>query len=121
MTVTMTRQQKIAKAKAFTAKQSTKVLVQSLLALLPQIEAATAKAGKTKAIADYDACQPLLMNRSWIIDALEKRYPEASDAVRAAFEAADAAMIAAPTDTDPRQFDVDYEAVLINAIPATER
>lgn len=103
---TLTREQKIDKAKAYTVARTTKLLVQSLRGLEPQIDAARDRASITKAEADYITCEALNQSRSWIIEELEARYPAASAAVEAAFEAGD---------------DVDYDAVLINAIPASER
>lgn len=103
MAVTLTRDEKIAKAKGYVAVCPTRLLVQSLRDIGPQIDAARTLAKETK---DYDHCQALNLTRSWIIGALEARYPETSAIIDAAFEASD---------------DVDYDAVMIAAIPASER
>jgi hypothetical protein len=89
-----------AEAAQVIARTSTPTLVTSLIAV------------------DKMAGQEALRVRAWIIEALEERYPEASAAVEAAFEANEAAMIAAPDGADPADFDVDYVAVLIAALPA---
>lgn len=112
MTVSI-RDQKIAKAKAFTAAQRTPVLVQSLRTVQLQI-------AELRGVVN-DQTNALRLTRSWIISELEERYPNAAAAVAKAFDDADAAMIAAPDGVDLDQFDVDYEAVLINAIPVIER
>lgn len=100
------RQKLIARAKALTAAQSTPALVASLRALAPQIEAARATADRTRAIADYDQCAALNTTHAWIAEALENRYPQAVKALETAFEANE---------------DADYDAVLITAIPESER
>jgi hypothetical protein len=81
-------------ARALVAQQSTRTLVTSLRTLAtPSDQAET-------------------LARAWIIDALEERFPAASAAVQAAFDANDAAMIAGQ---DPAE--VDYVAVLLASIP----
>lgn len=51
------------------------------------------------------ASQEHIMSRAWTIDELEERFPAASDAVQAAFEAA---------ETAPGEYvEVDYVAVLL--------
>lgn len=103
MTVTLTRDEKIAKAKGYVAACPTRILVQSLRGIGPQIAAARALAGETK---DYGHCQALNLTRSWIVEALEARYPEVVPVIDAAFEVSD---------------DIDYDAVMIAAIPEGER
>lgn len=98
---TLTRDQKIAKAKAYTAARTTPLLVQALTAIGPQIDAARAKAGKTKADADYLDCEALNMSRMWMIEALEARYP------------AVVAVVSAALDADE---DADYDAVFVAAV-----
>lgn len=100
---TTTRDQKIAKAKSFTTCQSTPVLVTSLRALGAQITTATAIARKTKR---YDDVQALNLVAYWTREALENRYPEAAAAVEKAF------------DDDP-DGDLDYDAILLAAIPVS--
>jgi hypothetical protein len=103
------RQSAIARGKALAAAQSTPALILSLLALAPRIEAARAKAEATGAIADYDTCAALNTAHAWTVGALEDRYPQAVEALEAAFEAAG------------EDGEVDYDAVLIAAIPAADR
>lgn len=102
---TTTRDQKIAKAKSFTARQSTPVLVTGLRALRVQITTAIAIARETKR---YDDVQALNLVAYWTREALENRYPEAAAAVEKAF------------DDDP-DGDLDYDAILLAAIPASEK
>lgn len=82
-----------ADAQALTAAQSTDNLVLSLRVL------------------DTASTPEERMVRAWIIDELEKRYPAASAAVQAAFEA-DEALLIAGVDTPG----VDYTDVLVTAI-----
>lgn len=85
---------KRAEARALVAQQSTRTLVTGLEALaVPTDQAET-------------------LARAWIIDALEERFPVASAAVQAAFDANDAAMIAGQEPAE-----VDYVAVLLANIP----
>lgn len=99
---TMTREQKIEKAKNFTASQSTPVLVVSLISLGQQIAEAAALARQTK---QYGDVQALNLVAYWTREALENRYPEAAAAVEKAF------------DDDP-DGDLDYDAILLAAIPS---
>jgi hypothetical protein len=55
------------------------------------------------------------MVRAWIIDTLEDRYPDASAAVETAFDSAE---LRAMESADYPVENVDYVAILINAIPA---
>lgn len=84
---------------AFTASQPTKLLIESLHGVEAMLPMET---------PDRPA---LLITRSTIIVELERRYPEASDAVADAFDAADLAM--QTEDSDPATHDVDYVAVLL--------
>lgn len=54
----------------------------------------------------------LRLTRSWVITELERRYPEASDAVDRAFEE-DEIRVAAGADPT----EIDYVGILIAAIP----
>lgn len=56
------------------------------------------------------------MVRAYMIEELERRYPAASAAVAAAFDAETAAIIAGNEDVA----EVDYVAVLLENIPAAE-
>lgn len=85
------------KAQALTARQSTPALVVSLRMVEAKLNTLTPAA---------DDAQALRLTRSWIITELEARFPAASDAVEAAFDAAD--------ETGE---DVDYVAVLLANIP----
>lgn len=89
---------KRAEAKALVAQQPTRTLVAGLEALA----------------APKDEAE--ILARAWIIDALEERYPLASAAVQAAFDANDAAMIAGQEPTE-----VDYAAVLLGAVETVTR
>jgi len=60
----------------------------------------------------YELDEPHVLLRAKLIVALETRYPEASDAVQDAFEAADAREVETGEDVP-----VDYVAVLVAAIP----
>lgn len=105
---TLTREQKIEKAKAYLAARSTRLLVESLRDIGPQIEAARAKASITRTDGDYLECQALNQSRSWIVQELIERHPEVDIALDIAFEQAG-------------DNDVDFDAVMIAAIPASER
>lgn len=87
---------KTAEARAKTAAQPTATLVTALRT----IETAGAETPEEKLV------------RAWIIDALEERYPAAGAAVQAAFDAADADMVAG---REPAE--VDYVAVLLAHLP----
>ena len=84
-----------ADAKALTAKQSTDNLILGLRML------DTASTAEERLV------------RSWIITELEERYPAASAAVGAAFDAAEEVVMNDPEAEYP---EVDYTTVLINAI-----
>ena len=88
----------IDKAHTLTAKQSTPALVLSLRMVESKLN---------NIAAASDEAQALRLTRSWIITELEGRFPGASDAVDAAFDAAD--------ETGE---DVNYVAVLLANIPA---
>lgn len=103
---TMTREQKIEKAKRFTASKGTPVLVTSLLALGPQIAEAAALARKTK---QYGDVQALNLVAYWTREALENRYPEAAAAVEKAYDEA------------PDDVELDYDAILLAAITESEK
>lgn len=105
---TLTREQMIEKAKALIAGQPTKTLVQSLREIGPQIAAARAKADITRTDDDYLMCQALNQPRSWIVQELISRHPEIDIALDIAFEQAG-------------DNDIDFDAVMIAAIPASER
>jgi hypothetical protein len=100
---TTTRQDKIARGKALTAEKSTPVLVASLRSLGPQIDKAREVAAVT---GEFEDCQALGLVRSWVVTALEDRYPHLADALDAAFEADE---------------DADYDAVLIANIPEADK
>jgi len=104
---TLTRQQKIEKAKNKARALSTGALIVSLLRLDADIETERPRATETK---DYDQIQALTLTRSWVIQVLEERYPAASDAVGDAFDLAEA-----------NGEDIDYVATLIAAIPESEK
>jgi hypothetical protein len=97
---TTTRQDLIIRGKALTAEKSTPVLVASLRSLTVKVDQARELASVT---GDYEDCQALNLVRSWVVNALESRYPQAVAALEEAFEADE---------------DSDYDAVLIAAIPA---
>lgn len=97
---------KINAGKQHAQKQTTPVLVVTLAQLDIQFADAATKAKHT---GDYGTVQALNMVRSWTIEALELRYPAASQAVEAAFDNA--------ADDE----EVDYVAVLLAAIPAGEK
>lgn len=90
-----------AKAHAFTARQSTPALVTSLRMVEAQLDTLPAVS---------DDAQALRLTRSWVIVELEHRFPAASDAVDAAFAAA-----------DETGGDVDYVVVLLDHIPDETR
>lgn len=97
---TTTREAKIAQAKALTASKPTRTLAGSLRMIKAKIDADPQH-------ADGAAWR---LTHSWIIGELETRYPAASDAVEAAFIAAE----------DDPSIEVDYVAVLLGAIPVAE-
>lgn len=85
------------RAKKFTASQPANVLAASLLKLYDE--------GKKRNLSAEER-----LVHAWLIDELEERFPEASDAVERAFDEAeddDAADVA----------EVDYVAVLLAHIP----
>lgn len=96
---TETRTQLIARGRALTAEQSDETLLLSLAAIGPKIKAARAKASISR---DYDECQALNLQCSWIVHELEERFPAAYEAVNDAFDAAG--------DDDSG---LDYDALLI--------
>lgn len=102
----LTREQKIAKGKRLAAAQSTPVLIESLVKLGEQIDAEREVAMRTQ---DYGQIQALNMTRHWVVETLENRYPEASAAVGKAYDEA------------PEDADLDYNALLIAAIPENEK
>lgn len=83
------------KARAKLAATSTKMLADSL-----------------RLVADPQTAEERMV-RAWIIDTLEDRYPDASAAVEIAFDSAGLALM--ETGVEP---EVDYVAVLLDAIPA---
>jgi len=103
MTTTTSRQDLIARGKALTAEKSTPVLVAALRSLSSKVDQARELARVT---GQYEDCQALNLTRSWVVQALEDRYPAAVQALEEAFEADE---------------DSDYDAVLIAAIPEAER
>ncbi|QYN17514.1 hypothetical protein [Amycolatopsis sp. DSM 110486] len=104
--MTTTREQKIAKGKALIAAQPTRILVGTLLEL------------RTKPDDSLSAEERLV--HAWVCEALEERYPKASEALDTAFAEFETAVEAAPDGTDPAQFDFDFDAVLIANIPAED-
>jgi hypothetical protein len=106
--LTETRDQKIARAKRFAATQRTPVLIESLAKIDIQIAEERPRAQRTK---DYRQIQALNLTRSWTIEALENRYPEAAEAVTKAFDEA----------TDEELDNLDYDTILLAAIPASEK
>jgi hypothetical protein len=63
-------------------------------------------------IANTKPTSEILMSRSWVISELERRFPEADEAVARAYEE-DAVKVAAGADPT----DIDYVNILIAAIP----
>ncbi|MEV8610267.1 hypothetical protein AB0383_20470 [Amycolatopsis sp. NPDC051373] len=97
------------KAQRLVQAQSTQTLITSLTALGPQIDEARETAQRTK---NYDDAQALNLTRSWVVNELENRHPEASAAVEQAF-------IDAETDED--MLALDYDMLLIAAIVKAQR
>lgn len=106
--LTETRDQKIARAKRLAANQRTPVLIETLTRLDIQIAEERPRAQRTK---DYTQIQALNLTRSWTIEALENRYPKAAEAVVKAFDEA----------TDEELENLDYDTILLAAIPANEK
>lgn len=105
---TMTRDQKIAKGKRMATAQSTPVLIETLARLDVLIAEERIRAAATKNYADIQA---LNLTRSWTIEALENRFPEAAEAIVKAFDEA----------TDEELENLDYDAILLAAIPESEK
>lgn len=89
-----------AKARALIERQSTSSLIGALLIL-------KAKGGNLTADER--------MAHAWTIEGLEERYPAASAAVEAAFDAAEQVVMDNPGAEYP---EVDYVAILVANIPA---
>jgi hypothetical protein len=106
--LTETRDQKIARAKRLAANQRTPVLIETLAKIDTQIAEALPDAQRTK---DYAQVQALNLTRAWTIEALENRYPEAAEAITKAFDEA----------TDEELETLDYDTILLAAIPASEK
>lgn len=96
---TETHTQLLAQGRTLAAEQSTPVLLQSLELLRPLIKDAREKASVSR---NYDECEALNLQCSWIVHELEDRFPAAFDAVNDAFDAAG--------DDDA---ELDYDAILI--------